>query len=67
MTVTALAGLVGAVPHVVAGRALGLDVLARRVLAVALAALLFRPLYDGGPVSGPSGAAPRTARRCSRW
>jgi HD domain len=48
VTVTALAGLVGAVPHVVAGRALGLDVLARRVLAVALAALLFRPLYDGG-------------------
>ena len=48
VTVTALAGLVGAVPHVVAGRALGLDVLSRRVLAVALAALLFRPLYDGG-------------------
>ncbi len=46
--VTALAGLVGAVPHVVAGRQLGLDVLATRVLAVALAALLFRPLYDGG-------------------
>jgi hypothetical protein len=40
VTVTALAGLVGAVPHVVAGRSLGLD--------VALAALLFRPLYDGG-------------------
>jgi hypothetical protein len=48
VTVTALAGLVGAVPHVVAGRSLGLDVLSRRVLAVALAALLFRPLYDGG-------------------
>jgi hypothetical protein len=48
VTVTALAGLVGSVPHVVAGRSLGLDVLSRRVLAVALAALLFRPLYDGG-------------------
>jgi hypothetical protein len=46
--VTAIAGLVGAVPHVVAGRPLGLDVLARRVLAVAFAALLFRPLFDGG-------------------
>jgi HD domain len=46
--VTALAGLVGAVPHVVAGRQIGLDVLARRVLAVAFAAVLFRPLYDGG-------------------
>jgi HD domain len=48
VSVTAVAGLVGAVPHVVAGRSLGLDVLARRVLTVALAALLFRPLYDGG-------------------
>jgi hypothetical protein len=48
VTVTALAGLVGSVPHVVAGRSLGLDVLSRRVLAVALAALIFRPLYDGG-------------------
>lgn len=51
--VTALAGLAGAVPHVVAGRQLGLDVLARRVLAVAFAASLFRPLYDGG--HGPLG------------
>ncbi len=48
VSVTAVAGLVGAVPHVVAGRSFGLDVLSRRVLAVALAALLFRPLYDGG-------------------
>ncbi len=48
VSVTALAGMVGAVPHVVAGRQIGLDVLARRVLAVALAAVLFRPLYDGG-------------------
>ena len=48
VTVTALAGLVGAVPHVAAGRPLGLDVLARRILVVAFAAVMFRPLYDGG-------------------
>jgi len=45
VVVTAVGGLLGAVPHVVADRPLGLDVIARRVLVVGFAALLFRPFY----------------------
>jgi hypothetical protein len=53
VAVTAAAGFVGALPHVAAGRPLGLDVLARRILAVGFAATVFRPLWDGG--AGPIG------------
>jgi len=61
VVVTAAGGIVGAVPHVAAGRRLGLDVIARRVLVVAFVAALFRPLWgDGhGPLSG-SDASNRT-------
>jgi len=45
VVVTAIGGLVGALPHVVADRPLGLDVIARRVLVVGFVALLFRPFY----------------------
>jgi hypothetical protein len=51
VVVTAAGGIIGAVPHVAAGRRLGLDVIARRVLVVALVAAMFRPLWDNG--TGP--------------
>jgi len=51
VAVTAAATLVGAIPHVAAGRSPRLDVMARRVLSVGFAAALFRPFYDGG--AGP--------------
>jgi len=53
IAVTAVASLLGALPHVAAGRSPRLDVLARRVLAAGVAAALFRPLYDAG--NGPLG------------
>jgi HD domain len=53
IAVTAIASLVGALPHIAAGRSPRLDVLARRILMVAVAAALFRPLYDAG--MGPFG------------
>ena len=48
VAVTAAASLVGAVPHIMAGRSPRLDVLARRILSVGVAAALFRPFYDSG-------------------
>jgi len=48
IAVTAAASLVGALPHIAAGRSPRLDVLARRILTVGVAAALFRPFYDSG-------------------
>jgi HD domain len=48
VSLTALASFLGALPHVTAGRSPRLDEIARRILAAAFAAALFRPLYDGG-------------------
>ena len=48
ISLTALASFLGALPHVTAGRSPRLDEIARRILAAAFAAALFRPLYDGG-------------------
>jgi hypothetical protein len=48
VTLTALATLVGALPHIAVGRAPRMDELARRVLTVAFAAAIFRPLWDAG-------------------
>jgi hypothetical protein len=48
IALTALSCLLGALPHVAAGRALRLDAVARRVLSVGLAAAVFRPLVDEG-------------------
>ena len=44
IAVTAVAVMVGVLPHAVAGRAPSMDYLARRILTVAFAAVLFRPL-----------------------
>lgn len=44
IAVTAVAVMVGVLPHAVAGRAPSMDYLARRMLTVAFAAVLFRPL-----------------------
>lgn len=44
VAVTAVAVMVGVLPHAVAGRAPSMDYLARRMLTVAFAAVLFRPL-----------------------
>ncbi|HKA68681.1 MAG TPA: HD domain-containing phosphohydrolase [Actinomycetes bacterium] len=44
IAVTTVAVMVGVLPHAVAGRAPSMDYLARRILTVAFAALLFRPL-----------------------
>ncbi len=48
IALTAVASFVGALPHVTAGRSPRIDEVARRILAVAFAAALFRPLYGGG-------------------
>ncbi len=50
ISLTALACFLGALPYVTAGRSPRLDEIARRVLAVALAAALFRPLYLSGRI-----------------
>jgi len=47
IAVTACATLAGALPHVAVGRSTRLEDLARRVLVVAFAALLFRPFLLG--------------------
>ncbi len=48
IAITALCCLLGALPHVAAGRSLRLDAVARRLLTVGLAAALFRPFFDQG-------------------
>lgn len=48
VTLTAAAAILGALPHVAAGRSPRADEVARRVLTAALAAAAFRPLYDAG-------------------
>ena len=48
VTLTALATLVGALPHIAVGRAPRLDELARRLVTVAFAAAVFRPVWDRG-------------------
>jgi HD domain len=53
IAVTAAASMIGAVPHIAAGRSPRLDVLARRILSVGVAAALFRPFYHAG--MGPWG------------
>src|SRR5213076_2420746 len=45
VAVTSIATLVGAMPHVAAGRAPRLEQIARRVLTTAFAAAIFRPLF----------------------
>lgn len=57
IVVTTVAVLLGAVPHSAAGRPVRVYDMARRVLVVALAAVLFRPFMDVlSPVSTPSWA-----------
>lgn len=53
VTLTALATLVGALPHIAVGRAPRLDELARRLLTVAFAAAIFRPVWDSGQFKVP--------------
>ena len=48
VAVSAVAVLIGSVPHIVAARTPRVDEAARRVLSAALAGYLFRPLWDGG-------------------
>ncbi|WP_282791402.1 HD domain-containing protein [Streptomyces sp. CC224B] len=48
VAVVVAAMLVGAVPHVAHGRGPSADVLTRRVLTVAFAAVCFQPLYNSG-------------------
>jgi hypothetical protein len=55
VTVVAAGTVLGAVPNIAVGRAPRLEVLARRILAVAFAAVLFRPLYNAGWLDGLSG------------
>jgi len=54
VAVSTVAILVGAVPHMAVGQPPRLESLARRVLIAGLAALLFRPLYNGGYLEGIS-------------
>ncbi|MGH3328920.1 MAG: HD-GYP domain-containing protein [Streptomycetales bacterium] len=58
VAVTACGMLLGALPHVAAGRSPRLDYLARRVLTMGLAAGLFRPFYAGGPLNTLSDDSP---------
>jgi HD superfamily phosphodiesterase len=51
VAVTAVALLVGAIPHMAVGQAPRLESLARRVLIAGCAALLFRPLYIHGDLA----------------
>jgi hypothetical protein len=46
IAVTAVGMVVGALPHLAAGRPTSIDAMARRLLAVAVVAFLFRPLAD---------------------
>lgn len=47
VAVTAIGMMVGLLPHALAGRAPTIDYPARRILAIGVAALLFRPIYLG--------------------
>jgi HD domain len=48
VALSAVAVLIGSVPHIVAGRKPRMDEAARRVLTAALAGYVFRPLWHGG-------------------
>jgi hypothetical protein len=48
VAVSAVAVLIGSVPHIVAARTPRMDEAARRILSAALAGYLFRPLWHGG-------------------
>lgn len=52
VSVTAVAILVGTIPHVAVGQPPRLEALARRVLVAGFAAALFRPLYVSGALDG---------------
>ncbi|WJV51237.1 HD domain-containing protein [Streptomyces flavofungini] len=58
VAVVVAAGLVAAVPQVALGRGPSLDRIARRVLAVAFAALCFQPLYNSGQLAVHVGHGP---------
>ena len=47
ISLVALASFLGALPHVTAGRSPRIDEIARRILAAAFAAAIFRPIYEG--------------------
>lgn len=55
VSVAAVGVLVGALPHVAVQRAPRLDDMARRVLTVAFAAMLFRPAWQSGLLDGLRG------------
>ncbi|MFI0807919.1 HD-GYP domain-containing protein [Streptomyces echinatus] len=57
VTVVLVAALIGAVPHIWAGRTATADHLARRVLTVGFAAVCFQPLYNRGVFDSWSGPA----------
>lgn len=56
VAVVAVGTVVGAIPNLTLGRQPQLDVLARRLLTVAFAAALFRPLYNSGALDSLSGS-----------
>ncbi|MCB5169195.1 HD domain-containing protein [Streptomyces bambusae] len=58
VAVVVAAALVGAVPHVAAGRGPALDHVARRVLTVAFAAACFQPLHHSGRLTDRLGHGP---------
>ncbi len=49
---TAVGMVVGALPHLAAGRPTSIDAMARRVLAVAVVAFMFRPLASNAQIRG---------------
>ena len=55
VSIAAVSVLVGALPHVAVQRAPRLDDMARRVLTVAFAAMLFRPAWQSGLLDGLRG------------
>ncbi|WP_251094878.1 HD domain-containing protein [Streptomyces sp. Caat 7-52] len=57
VTVVLVAALLGAVPHIWAGRAPTVDHLARRILTVGFAAVCFQPLYNRGVFNSWDGPA----------
>ncbi|WP_137993444.1 HD-GYP domain-containing protein [Streptomyces vilmorinianum] len=58
VAVVVAAGLAGVVPHIARGKGPDLDDLARRILTVGFAALLFQPLYNAGNVTEYLGQGP---------
>ncbi len=52
IAVTAVGMVVGALPHLAAGRPTSIDAMARRLLAVAVVAFLFRPLANNAQIRG---------------